>query len=96
MKVNTNLAEHITAFGVTDAPHGTAVVKKRNPYKNIRSLALGAWNVRTTNGSAHSTRPDRATAIICRELEKVGIDICALGEVRLPGSGNLIERSHRR
>ena len=41
-----------------------------------------------------SVRPERATAIICRELEKAHIDICALSEVRRPGSGNVIERSH--
>ena len=51
-------------------------------------------NVTTTNGSADSTRPECATAIICKELEKGGINICALGEVRHPGSGNVIERSH--
>ena len=60
----------------------------------MRSLTLGAWNVRTTNDSADSTRPERATAIICRELEKVEVDICALGEVRDLESGNVIERSH--
>ena len=31
---------------------------------------------------------------ICRELEKACIDICALSEVRRPGSGNIVERSH--
>ena len=52
---------------------------------NIQSpvnLALGAWNVRTTNDTIDSIRPERATAIITRELAKANIDICALSEVR--------------
>ena len=35
-----------------------------------------------------------ATAIICKELDKAAIDICALSEVRRPGTGNLLEKSH--
>lgn len=70
------------------------VNKKRNPCNKSFKLTLGAWNVRTTNDSDDSIRPERATAIICRELEKAGIDICALSEVRRPGTGNTIESSH--
>ena len=92
---NLNLSDQATAFGVTDAPHGTAVVNKlRNPCRTTTTIILGAWNVRTTNDSAELVRPERATAIICRELEKACIDICALSEVRRPGTGNIIERSH--
>ena len=94
MEVNSNLADQATASGPTDAPQDTAVVnKKRNPCKSV-FLKLGAWNVRTTNDSDGSVRPERATAIICRELEKSAIDICALSEVRRPGAGNIIEKSH--
>ena len=50
--------------------------------------------MRTTNDSDSNIRPERATAIICGELERTGIDICALSEVRCPGSGNVKERSH--
>ena len=57
-------------------------------------LNLAAWNVWTTNDSVNSIRPERATAIICRALEEADIDICALSEVRRPGSGNIKERSH--
>ena len=90
-----NMTNHATAFRLIDASHdGTGVTKsRRNPY-NTTYLSLGAWNVRTTNDSADSIRPERATAIICRELEKANIDICALSEVRRPGTGNLIEKSH--
>ena len=79
-----------TAFGVTDENRGNI----RNSKKKKYILKLAAWNVRTTNDSDSNIRPERVTAIICRELESTGIDICALSEVRRPGSGNVIERSH--
>ncbi|PFX20644.1 hypothetical protein AWC38_SpisGene14894 [Stylophora pistillata] len=62
--------------------------------RHKQHLSLGAWNVRTANGSDSSIRPERATALVCHELEKTGIDICALREVRRPGMGNIVERSH--
>ena len=65
-----------------------------NPFKRRMRLKLAAWNVRTTNDSNTGIRPERATAIICKELEKSGIEICALSEVRRPGSGNIKEKSH--
>ena len=87
-----------TAFGRTDAPRNAAVAKSgRRPHNATASgapdnrqfcrsrkqvLTLGAWNVRTTNDSDSSLRP--AKALICRELEKANIDICALSEVRRP------------
>ena len=86
MEVNLNLIDQATAIGATDAPQVTVVVnKKRNPCKSL-SLKLGAWNVRTTNDSDGSIRPEGATAIICKELDKAAIDICALSEVRRPGT----------
>ena len=69
------------------------VKKKQNPCKSL-SLKLGALNVITTNDSDSSIRPERATAIICKGLEKASIDICALSEVRRPGTGNLVEKGH--
>ena len=99
--VNDSYGEDATAYGVTDAPQRTAVAEnKRRPCKAAKvaqrnhPLALGAWNVRTTNDNVDSVRPERATAIICRELEKAHIDICALSEVRRENVGNVIERSH--
>ena len=85
-----------TAFGETNALQAPTVVKniRKNTAKTTLSLTLGAWNVRTTTDSDSSNRPERATAIICRQLEKGGIDICALSEVRRPGTGNIIEKSH--
>ena len=82
-----------TASGVTDEQQrqhtfGNITASKKQP------LTLGAWNVRTTNDSDSSIRPECATAIICRELENANNDICAVSEVRRTGSGNIIERSH--
>lgn len=79
-----------TAYEVADVPRCTAVEeKKRSPYGDIRTrvqardkecLNLAAWNVRTTNNSEDSISPERATAIICREIEKANVDICTLSE----------------
>jgi len=67
MEVNSNLSDQATASGPTDAPQVTVVVnKKRNPCKSL-FIKLGAWNVRTTNDSDGSVRPERATAIICKD-----------------------------
>ena len=84
-----------TASGATDAPQIMAVVKNtRRPPLALRAFALRAWNIRTTNDSDESCRPERATAIICSELKRLCIDICALSEVRRPGTGNIVEKSH--
>lgn len=86
------VVENATASGETDAPQPSVVVKsKRNPANRYEKLSLGAWNVRTTNDSVDSIHPERATAIISRELENAHIDICAFSEVRREGTGNLIE-----
>ena len=105
-----NDSDNATAFEVSDAPQSMAVVENmRSPYDNdnamlfernvpslkrSKHLNLAAWNVRTTNDSDSTITPERATAIICKELEKAGIDICALSEVRRPRTGNVKERSH--
>lgn len=85
-----------TASEVTDAPHNTVVVEnRRNPYlRKKQKLNLAAWNVRTTNDSVNSCRPERATAIISKELETARIDICALSEVRRERTGNIVEKDY--
>ena len=94
MKVNSNITDQATTSRATDVPQVTAVVnKKQNPCKSL-FLKLGAWNVKTTNDSDSLIRPERLTAIICKELEKASIYICTLSEVRRPGTGNLVEKSH--
>ena len=72
------------------------VRNERIPYFRKQNLKLGAWNVRTTNDSDESVRPERATAIISKELKCANIDICALSEVRGEGNGNIIEKDHTR
>ena len=101
----TDISSNATAYGVTDAPPPMAVATEQRPYNypSVYSIAgrslsgrtfnLATWNVRTTNDSDNSVRPERATAIICRELERAEIDICALTEVRRPNSGNIVEKS---
>ena len=78
---------------IRDRP-SVVVKSKRNPANRYEKLSLGAWNVRTTNDSVDSIRPERATAIISRELENAHINICALSEVRREGTGNLIEKEY--
>ena len=96
MVINSNDSDNATAFEVTDAPHSTVVVESgRIPYNHRKQvLNLSTWNVRKTNDSADSCRPERATAIISRELATANIDICALSEVRREGTGNIVERDH--
>ena len=81
---------------VTDAPHSAVVVESGRNLCNHRKqvLNLAACNVRTTNDSADSCRPERATATISRELATANIDTCALSEVRREGTGNIVERDH--
>ena len=72
-----------TASGETDErQHRPSNFNARNKQR----LNLGAWNVRTPNDRDSSIRPERETALICRELEKARIDICALSEVQRPGT----------
>lgn len=75
-----------TASEVTDGNQRNATFLRKK-----KQLNLAALNVWTTNDSDATIRPKRATAIICKELEKTDIDICALSEVRRQGSGNIIE-----
>ena len=93
MNNRRNMSNHATAFGGTDVTYRTSVIRNQRKFFKLKFI-FGAWNVRTTNDSVDSIRPERATAIIFKELDKYNIDICALSEVRRPGSGNVIERSH--
>lgn len=64
-----------------------------NSSQKGKKLLNLARNFRTANDSNTTIRPERALAIICKELEMTGKDICALIEVRRQGSGNVKERS---
>ena len=59
--------------------------------KPSKSLSVGAWNVRTLLDRATDTRPERRTALVAHELLRYGIDIAALSETRLAGTGELTE-----
>ena len=67
--IDLNVVENVTASAETDAPQPSAVVENvRSPTNHYEKLSFGAWNVRTTNDSVDSVRPERATSIISREL----------------------------
>ena len=63
----------------------------RKNKKNKTILNIGAWNVRTLQDVANTNRPERRTALVCKELARFNIDVAALSETRLPGEGNIRE-----
>ena len=54
-------------------------------------MQFGAWNVRTLMDTIYSNRAERMTAIVAHELSRYNIDIAALSETRLAGTGDLAE-----
>ena len=56
-----------------------------------RKLKLATWNVRTLGDT--SSRPERSTALVARELKRYDIDIAALSEARLAETVQLVERA---
>lgn len=63
----------------------------RNQRKKKRNLIIGAWNVRTLMDREASSRPERRTALIARELARYRIDIAALSETRIAEEGSVDE-----
>jgi endonuclease/exonuclease/phosphatase family metal-dependent hydrolase len=60
--------------------------------KTLTKIILGEWNVRTLLDRPEQTsRPERRTALVARELKRYNIDIAALSETRLSESGYLTE-----
>ena len=57
-----------------------------------RQLISASWNIRTLQDN--SKNPERRTAILSRVLKNLNIDIVALSETRLPGSGQLKEKDY--
>ena len=55
-------------------------------------MKVTSWNVRTLGGSATSSRPERGTALVARELDRYDIDIAALSEIHLADEGQLLEK----
>ena len=54
-------------------------------------MIFGAWNVHTLLDRDASSRPERRTALIARELGKYQIDIAALSETRHAEKGSIAE-----
>ena len=54
-------------------------------------MIFGAWNVRTLLDRDASSRSERRTALITRELGRYQIDIAALSETRLAEKGSTAE-----
>ena len=66
--------------------------KKQGNRIKVIPITLGAWNVRTLlDRAGASSRSERRTALIARELDRYGIQIAALSETRLAGEGQLTE-----
>ena len=63
------------------------------PNKNYfsKTLTVGALNIRTLMDTANSDRPERRSALVCRELARFNIDVAALSETRLADEGNIQE-----
>lgn len=61
----------------------------RNNRTLLKNLTLGAWNIRTLQDVADTNRPERRTALVCKELTRFNIDVAALSETRLPEEGNI-------
>ena len=54
-------------------------------------MQFGAWNVGTLMDTIYSNRSEPMTAIVAHELSRYNIDIAALSETRLAGTGHLAE-----
>ena len=59
----------------------------------ISKLNSASWNIRTMLDRENTERLERRSAIISSKLQKYGIDIAALSEVRFKDTGNIREES---
>ena len=57
-----------------------------------QGLYAASWNIRTLQDNGNN--PERRTAVIAKVLHKYNLDIVALSETRLPGSGQLSEKEY--
>ena len=67
------------------------MVKSRSHAKMRYNINIGCWNVRTLLDIEKSNRPERRTALVTRELQRLNVDIAALSETRLSGEDQLTE-----
>lgn len=59
--------------------------------KDKIKLNICCWNVRTLLDLEKTTRPERRTALVTKELQRLNIDIAALSETRLSGEDHIME-----
>ena len=62
--------------------------------RNLRKVVkLATWNVRTLLDRNEVQRMERRSAVVAKELEKIGVDVAALQETKwLEGSGMIKEK----
>ncbi|VDL92978.1 unnamed protein product [Schistocephalus solidus] len=79
--------------GVSDSRTSHLPLSKRPTVEAARmsSLTLAAWNVRSLLDNPRSTRPERRTALVVRELERYKVYIAGLSETRFSEQGQLEE-----
>ena len=56
-----------------------------------KRIILRTWNVRTLLNRAITSRPERGTVLVTRELQRYWVDIAALNETRIADEGSLRE-----
>ena len=56
-------------------------------------MSVGCWNVRTLLDRQVSGRPERQTALVCKVLRRLDLDIVALSETCLSAEDHLKEIS---
>ena len=54
-------------------------------------MNICCWNVRTLLDLEKTTRPERRTALVTKELQRLNIDIAALSETHLSGEDQIME-----
>ena len=77
-----------TYCGWRTHPHSGRTTMQKGKHKRI---ILEAWNVRTLLNRAFTSRPERGTALVARELQRYRVDLAALSETRIADEGSLRE-----
>ena len=54
-------------------------------------LTIGTWNVHTLIDNTKSSRPERRTSLVARQLNRYHIQIAVLSEIRLAKEGHLLK-----
>ncbi|XP_028517861.1 uncharacterized protein LOC114576052 [Exaiptasia diaphana] len=62
----------------------------------MRQLKIASWNVRTLSDASTSKRqaPERRSALVAAELERLNIDVACLSECRIPEEGEFTDGSY--